>query len=200
MFRFTLFPLIIITSTLLFGLITFFVYRKIKKIVLSTYKKSAALAAEKQQQWKDKGNRKQFPDMLQKGFEIYDSIAQSVDSLPEDWSTQLKPLTTQAKQILDELAFKVESIKTEKKNTEERKSDIVNNMRTFFIHTLDALQQFTEKINQDNNHMSTDQITKAKENIIVLAADLDHHQKILDKQRKFDFDVLMDVIKARLKT
>lgn len=200
MFRFTLFPLIIITSTLLFGLITFFVYRKIKKIVLSTYKKSAALAAEKQQQWKDKGNRKQFPDMLQKGFETYDSIAQSVDSLPEDWSTQLKPLTTQAKQILDELAFKVESIKTEKKNTEERKSDIVNNMRTFFIHTLDALQQFAEKINQDNNHMSTDQITKAKENIIVLAADLDHHQKILDKQRKFDFDVLMDVIKARLKT
>ncbi len=200
MFRFTLLPLIIITSTLLFGLITFFVYRKIKKIVSSTYKKSAALAAEKQQQWKDKGNRKQFPDMLQKGFETYDSIAQSVDNLPEGWSTQLKPLTTQTKQILDELAFKVESVKTEKKNTEERKSDIVNNMRTFFIHTLDALQQFAEKINQDNNHMSADQITKAKENINVLAADLDHHQKILDKQRKFDFDVLMDVIKARLKT
>lgn len=200
MFRFTLFPLIIIISTLLFSLITFFVYRKIKKIVSSTYKKSAELAAEKQQQWKDKGNRKQFPDMLQKGFETYDCIAQSVESLPEDWSTQLKPLTTQAKQILDELAFKVESIKTEKKNAEERKSDIVNNMRTFFIHTLDALQQFAEKINQDNNHMSADQITKAKSNINVLAADLDHHQKILDKQRKFDFDVLMDVIKARLKT
>ena len=199
MFRFTLFPLIIIISSLLFGLITFFVYRKIKKIVSSTYKKSAELAAEKQQQWKDKGNRKQFPDMLQKGFETYDSIAQSVENLPEDWSIQLKPLTTQAKRILDELAFKVESIKTEKKNAEERKSDIVNNMRTFFIHTLDALQQFAEKINQDNNHMSSDQITKAKENINVLAADLDHHQKILDKQRKFDFDVLMDVIKARLK-
>ena len=199
MFRFTLFPLIIIISSLLLGLITFFVYRKIKKIVSSTYKKSAELAAEKQQQWKDKGNRKQFPDMLQKGFETYDNIAQSVDNLPVDWSTQLKPLTVQAKQILDELAFKVESVKTDKKNTEDKKGDIVNNMRTFFIHTLDALQQFVDKINQDNNHMSAEQVTRAKENISVLAADLDHHQKLLDKQRKFDFDVLMDVIKARLK-
>ena len=201
MFRFTLLPLLIITSTLLLGLISFFIYRKIKKIVSSAYKKSAELAAEKQQQWKNNETRKQFPTMLQKGFETYDSITQTTAILSEEWSTQLIPLNSQAKQILDELAFNVESIKTnENKNTEAKKNDVINSMRTFFIHTLDALQQFVEKIEQDSNHMSADQASKAKENINVLAADLAHHQKILDKKRKFDFDVLMDVIKARLKT
>ncbi len=200
MFRFTVFPVLIIVSTLLLGFITFFIYRKIKKIVLSTYKKSAELAAEKQQQWKDKENRKQFPELLQKGFETYDRINQISSKLPAEWSVDLKPLTIQAKQILDELAFNVESIKPDKKNTEDKKNDVINNMRTFFIHTLDALQQFVEKISQDANYMTEDQIKKAKENIKVLSADLAHHQNILDNKRKFDFDVLMDVIKARLKT
>lgn len=200
MFRFTLFPLILIISTILFGLISFFIYRKIKKIALSAYKKSAELASEKQQQWKDKENRKQFPDMLQKGFTTYDSINQTTLSLPNEWSQQLQPLTSQAKQILDELAFQVDSINSDKKNTDLLKNDVINSMRTFFIHTLDALQQFVEKINHDANHMSVDQISKAKDNIRVLAADLAHHQNLLDKKRKFDFDVLMDVIKARLKT
>lgn len=205
MFRFTLFPFIIIISTLLSGLVTYFFYRTVKRTIVSTYKKGAELAAEKQQQWKDKENRKQFPEMLLKGFETYDNIDRSIEDLPEAWYSQLQPLRTQAKQILDELAFNVESVKAHHKNAdhkqyENKKNDIINSMRTFFIHTLDALQQFTDKISQDVNHMSDDQITKAQQNIQVLAADLEHHQTLLDKKRKFDFDVLMDVIKARLKT
>lgn len=200
MFRFTLLPLLIIIFTVLFGLISYYIYRKIKKAVLSAYKKSTEIAAEKQQQWKDKENRKHFPDMLQKGFESYEIIAQTTDRLPKEWSSQLKPLTSQTKQILDELAFNVASIKEDKKHTNDKRNNVINNMRTFFIHTLDALKQFVVKISQDADHMSADQKTKAKENIQVLMADLAHHQKILDNKRKFDFDVLMDVIKARLKT
>jgi len=200
MFRFTLFPILIIFGTLLFGLVSYFIYRKIKNIIRSAYEKSAALAAEKQQQWKDKENKKHFPQMLQKGFETYDNISQTADKLPNEWSLQLQPLTTQTKQILDELAFKVASINEDKKNANDKKDDVINSMRTFFIHTLDALQQFIEKIAQDANHMTAEQKSKAEENIQVLMADLAHHQKILDNKRKFDFDVLMDVIKARLKT
>ncbi|GAA0399241.1 hypothetical protein GCM10009133_05050 [Cocleimonas flava] len=202
MFRFTLFPLLIIFGTLLFGLVSYFVYRKIKKVLVSTYKKSAELAAEKQQQWKDKENKKHLPEMLQKGFDTYAEIIQSTDKLPQEWSSQMQPLTSQAKQILDDLSFKVASIKDDK-NTNQvnaKKDDLINNMRTFFIHTLDALQQFVDKIAQDAAHMTSEQQAKARENIQILAADLQHHQTILEKKRKFDFDVLMDVIKARLKS
>ena len=142
-------------------------------------------------------------DMLQQGFETYDNIVQTIESLPKEWSVQLKPLTTQTKQILDELAFNVTSIEADKKNAyldNDKKDNVINSMRTFFIHTLDALQQFVDKISQDANYMSDQQKAKAEENIKVLMADLAHHQTILDKKRKFDFDVLMEVIKARLKT
>jgi methyl-accepting chemotaxis protein len=171
-------------------------------VLVSTYKKSAELAAEKQQQWKDKENKKHLPEMLQKGFDTYADIIQSTDKLPQEWSSQIQPLTSQTKQILDELSFKVASIKDDK-NTNQvnaKKDDIINSMRTFFIHTLDALQQFVDKIAQDAAHMTSEQKAKARENIQILAADLQHHQTILEKKRKFDFDVLMDVIKARLKS
>ncbi len=156
--------------------------------------------AEKQQQWKEKENRKHLPSMLQKGFETYDDIIQTMDKLPEEWDAELQPLSIQAKQILDELAFKVVSIDAgKKKNSNSRKDSIINQMRTFFIHTLDALQQLADKINEDANHMTVEQKMKAKESIQVLSADLSHHQTMLDNKRKLDFDVLMDVIKARLK-
>jgi len=47
--------------------------------------------------------------------------------------------------------------------------------------------------------MSSDEIEKARQNISVFKADLLNHQETLHKVRRFDFDVVMDVIKARLK-
>ena len=190
MFRFTLLPLVFFFGSILLGLIAFYIYRKIKNALLLTYKKSAELAAEKQQEWKDKELRKQFPEMLKNGFEAHDKIEAAISQLPEDWGKLISPLSSQAKQILDEIAFNVETSKGK---------DIVNAMRTFFIHTLDALHQFVDKIAADAQLMNAEQIAKAHNNISLLEADLAHHQTILDKKRKFDFDVLMDVIKARLK-
>ena len=47
--------------------------------------------------------------------------------------------------------------------------------------------------------MTKAEIEKAQQNITLFKSDLLHHQETLHKVRRFDFDVTMDVIKARLK-
>ena len=154
-----------------------------------TYKKGAEIANGQQQKWKEKEQLKKLPNIIQKGFRDLKDIEASSSTLPNEWQVVVNPLVTQSKEILDEITFnsKVDNNK-------------LNSMRSFFIHTLDALKQFVEKLNNDHKHMTANETKKARQNINVIKADLLHHKQILQKKRKFDFDVLMDVIKARLKS
>ena len=189
MLRLTLLPFVLLFGSILFLLVSFYIYRKIKRGLHFTYNKGAEIANEQQQKWKDKEQFKKLPEIVQKGFTNVESIEKSSRTLPKEWSDLVNPLVQKAKEILDEIASD--------KKIENNK---LTSMRTFFIHTLDALKQFVEKLNSDHKHMSVSETEKARQNINVIKADLLHHQQILHKKRKFDFDVLMDVIKARLKS
>lgn len=190
MLRFALIPLILLILSVIFGVIVFIVYKKIKKGLTTTYKKGADLANEQQKKWADKEQRKKLPTTVQKGYENFDNLMKVQGQLPLEWNSLLEPLIIQTKEILDEVAFDCLENNSEK---------ALNSIRSFFRHSLDALLQLSKKLNKDNVQMTENQVEQAQKNIILFSADLQSHQKTLRKGRKLDFDVLMEVIKARLK-
>jgi len=192
MFRLTLIPFVLVFGALFFGIISYIVIRKIKQGLQYTVKKGAELANKQQQKWTEKEQRKKLPDILQKAFNQYEQLVDSHASLPTNWKNVLEPVIRQAKEILNEVAEGADI----NDSTYNKK---LNSIRPFFNHSLDALLQFTEKLNSDHAEMDETQIDKARQNITVFKADLLDHQEKLLKAKRFDFDVLMDVIKARLK-
>lgn len=207
MYQLLILPFILLIASVFIGFFVYFLYQKIKQTTLSVYNKSVEIASETHQQWKRKEQRKTLPAVLQKGFDDYDQISAISVQLPNEWKSRIEPLTQQAKQILDEISYRIidmdaqdKKTAAEKKKQSSIKTDTLESMRTFFIHTMDALSQFVTKIHSDSQQMNQQEIDKAISNIQLLDNDLKHHQALLDKKRKFDFDVLMDVIKARLKT
>ncbi len=193
MLRLAMFPLLTIITLLLIAIISFFLYRKIKKIIHSTYQKGAELANDQHKKWTKKEQRKKLPKLVQKGCDDYEVLSENLEQLTPEWKNAFKPLVTQAKEILDEVLADV----MERTNGENSKK--LSSIRSFFHHTLDAMSQFSKKLKDDHQHMSNDQIDIARQNLTLFKADLMRHKQTLNKGRKLDFDVLMDVIKARLK-
>lgn len=201
MLRLALIPFVLLILLLLSAIAIWFVYRKVKKGVGYTMKKGAEIANDQQQKWTEKEQRKKLPEILQKGFSDYEKIYTTTISLPEKWHLPLMPIVHKAKDILDEVAleFKNSNNNIDKKTKPREQNKKLNSIRSFFIHSLDALLQFVEKLSSDHQKMSADEIDKALQNINVFKADLLNHQETLHNVRRFDFDVVMDVIKARLK-
>ncbi len=197
MLRLALLPFVLIILLLLSIIIIWFVYKKVKKGIGYTMKKGAEIASDQQQKWTEKGQQKRFPKILQKGFSDYDKIYSTTTSLPKEWESSVMPIVSTAKDILDELALEFDGKDAQAPVNKENKK--LNSIRGFFIHSLDALLQFVEKLSSDHHKMSSDEVEKARQNINIFKADLLRHQEILHKVRRFDFDVVMDVIKARLK-
>lgn len=197
MLRLALIPFVLIILFLLSAIVIWFVYKKVKRGIGYTMKKGAEIASDQQQKWTEKGQLKRFPKILQKGFSDYDEIYDTTESLPKEWSLAIMPIVSTAKDILDEVALEFDGADAQAQLNKENKK--LNSIRGFFIHSLDALLQFVEKLSSDHHKMSTDEIEKARQNINVFKADLLRHQETLHKVRRLDFDVVMDVIKARLK-
>jgi len=197
MLRIALFPFVLLILLLLSIIVIWFIYKKVKKGIGYTVKKGAEIANDQQLKWTEKEQRKKLPEILQKGFSDYDKIYTTTTLLPEEWHLSIMPVVKKAKDILDEVALEFESAYVKTKPSEQNKK--LNSIRSFFIHSLDALLQFVEKLSSDHQKMSGDEIDKARQNINVFKADLLNHQETLQKVRRFDFDVVMDVIKARLK-
>lgn len=195
MFRLTFLPIVLILGTLFFGIFSFLIIRKIKKGIEVTVKKGTELASKQQKKWSKKDQLKKLPEILQKGFDRYEKLLTSHEKLPSEWREPLRPLVEGAKFILDDVADTIDLNDAER--TESNKK--LNSIRPFFNHTLDALLQFSEKIKSDHEQMDDVQRDKVRQNIAVFKADLLQHRETLLKTQRMDFDVLMDVIKARLK-
>ena len=193
MFRFTLIPLILLFGGIIFSLISYAVYRKIKSGVKYTYDKSAEISSQYMDKWRSKEQRKKLPEIVQTGFDDFKIIEDSINKLPPVWQLKLIPLKQKSNQLLSEISQHLI-------DDEDFERSKLSSLRSFFNHSLDALKQFTQKLLSDHKKLSDAETERAKENIKVIYKDLLHHEKILHKKRKFEFDVLMDVIKARLKS
>jgi len=203
MFNLALIPLILIVSILLIIIVSYLIYKKIRRGIEFTVKKSTEFANDQQKKWEKKDKQEQQPDILRKGLKTYNDIIITVKLLPIEWKSVLEPLTAIAKSILDEVeddsvmasSSVAESFSTKSVHTPTK----INRIRPFFNHSLNALLQFTQKINTDYKTMDNKDHEKARQNLNIIKADLLSHQKTLNNARKMDFDVTMDVIKARLK-
>lgn len=191
MFRLSLFALFITLVGLFLTLFFVYLTRIVKGVFSRFVAKSAQLAneaSEQQQkwkkQWREREQRKKLPEIIQKAYIKYERLQKQVDNLPGQWKQQLLPLLNECEQIL----FRVSS-----------SPEKVDHIRAFFNQSLDALSQLVEKLETDHAFMSDTQTDKVRQNITLIKADLLHHRKKLDKLKRFDFDVVMDVIKARLK-
>ncbi|MEH6455419.1 MAG: hypothetical protein V7749_03800 [Cocleimonas sp.] len=193
MFRFTLIPLVLLFGGIIFSLIGFVVYRKIKRGVKYTYDKSTEISSQYMDKWRSQEQRKKLPEIVQKGFDDYKTIENTISQLPPVWQLKLTPLKQKSNQLLSEISQHL----IDDESFERTK---LTSLRSFFNHSLDAFKQFTLKLLSDHEKMSDEETQRAKENIKLIYNDLLHHEKILHKKRKFEFDVLMDVIKARLKS
>ena len=194
MFNLALIPLVLILSLFIVIIVAYLVYRKVRRGIEFTIEKSSELAREQQQKWQSKEKQKKQPEILQTGLKTYAEITQNISDLSTDWQAALQPLSTIAKNILDEIEAEALS-----ESSGTKLSKKLNLVRSFFNHSLNALLQLSQKIKTDYKAMDNEDTEKARQNIIVIKADLLHHQQTLDKNRKMDFDVAMDVIKARLK-
>lgn len=197
MLRFLFVPFILLILVLLTIIFLWFVFKKIRRGIDVSVKKGAEIANDQQQKWTEKGQRKKQPEIIQQGYRDYEAIISVVKLLPAHWKVSLEPIVTQSKEILDEVALEFKPNSANKKSEHQNKK--LNSVRSFFIHSLGALLQFVEKLTSDHGKMTEAEIEKAQQNITVFRADLLQHQETLHKVRRFDFDVVMDVIKARLR-
>ena len=197
MLRFLFVPFILLILVLLTIIFLWFVFKKIRRGIDVSVKKGAEIANDQQQKWTEKGQRKKQPEIIQQGYRDYEAIISVVKLLPAHWKVILEPIAAQSKEILDEVALEFKPNSANKKSEHQNKK--LNSVRSFFIHSLGALLQFVEKLASDHGKMTEAEIGKAQKNITVFRADLLQHQETLHKVRRFDFDVVMDVIKARLR-
>lgn len=176
--------LFLILIGVLLAVLLAYSYRAIKGSVSHVVKKGSEIASEQQQKWAEREQRKKLPNIIQKAYQQMDSIQTNLQALPDQWKMPLSPVVEQTQDIL----YKVSS-----------SPDKTDQIRSFFNQTLGALLQLVEKLKTDYAFMDAEQTDKARQNITVIKADLIQHQQKMDKLKRFDFDVVMDVIKARLR-
>ena len=193
MLKLTLIPFILLISGIFFIIVGYLIYRKIKRGIKYTIDKSSEFSTQYMDKLRSNEQRKKLPKIVQTGFDDYQSIENAINNLPAVWQLKLLPLKHKSNSLLNEISHHLLT-------DESFEHSKLNSVRSFFNHSLDALKQLTQKLQSDHKSLSDAETEKAKENITIIYADLLRHEKILHKSRKFDFDVLMDVIKARLKS
>lgn len=174
---------------LLIGLIILIVvgyiaYRKLRKGIGSAWDKGVEVASEQQQRWKHREHIKSQPDFIQKAHQQSEQIERDINALPSEWQALLKPLNQAMQDVL------LISISDTAR---------VDKVRGFYNTSLPAYASFVATLKSDHMHLSAQEKQKAIDNLAVFQADFKGYEEKVQQARRFDFDVLMDVIKVRLK-
>lgn len=183
MLRLTLILMVLI-GLLILIVVGYIAYRKVRKGVSDAWDKGMEVANEQQERWKLREQIKSQPDYIQKAHKQSEQIENDTDTLPADWQTQIAPLNKAMREIL------MITIGDHKR---------ADKVRTFYNTSLPAYASFVEKLRSDNEHLDEQETEKAVENISVFENDFNRYLGQIQQARRFDFDVLMDVIKVRLK-
>ena len=183
MLRLTLILMVLI-SLLILVVAGYIAYQKVRKGIGDAWDKGAEIANEQQQRWKQHEQIKSQPDYIQKAYKQSEQIETDTETLPTEWQSQLAPLNTAMQKIMTITIG------------DQKRADKV---RTFYNTSLPAYASFVEKLKSDHIHLDEQETTKAVENMVVFETDFERYLGQIQRARRFDFDVLMDVIKVRLK-
>ncbi len=176
--------LIFIISVVAIVFLLRYLWSKFSGAVTHVIEKSSDVALEQQEKWKLREKRKKLPSEIQKLIVQYEELLESNDDLSEHWQSAMKPVYKALGDIVHILTAAPKKI---------------NKVRTLFSVSLPALEKFIATVKTDQKFMDEAETKKAQKNIDVIRKDLQQHELTLQKSRRFDFDVLMDVIKIRLK-
>ena len=183
MLRLTLILMVLI-GLLILIVAGYFAYRKVRRGIGSAWDKSVEVANEQQERWKRREQIKSQPDYIQKAHKQSEQVETDCSELSVDWQDHLKPLNHSMQEILNITIG------------DEKRADKV---RTFYNTSLPAYASFVAKLRSDSSHLDEQETEKAVANIAVFEKDFGRYLGQIQQARRFDFDVLMDVIKVRLK-
>jgi len=164
--------------------IAYVIYRKIRRSMSNAWDKSAEVVFDQQQRWKQREMLKQQPDFIQKAHQQTEQIDADVEQLSAEWQVLLEPLNIAMKDIL---SISIGDAKRAEK------------VRSFYNTSLPAYASFVAKLKTDHLHLDAVEKQKAVDNLTVFKTDFERYDASIQQARRFDFDVLMDVIKVRLK-
>jgi len=159
-------------------------WKKFRRALGDVVDKGSELATEQQEKWKQRERRKKLPEEIQVLIVQYEQLLESSDTLSGAWQEALQPVYTSLGDIVHILSAAPKKM---------------NKVRGLFNTSMPALEKFVNTITTNQKFMDKAEKQKVQENIAVIAKDLQQHERVLHKSRRFDFDVIMDVIKIRLK-
>ena len=165
-------------------IIAYVIYRKIRRSVSVAWERSAEVVTDSQARWKQREALKQQPDFIQKAHQQSEQIEKDTAELSPEWQALLAPLNASMTHILDISLG------------DAKRADKV---RTFYNTSLPAYATYVAKLKTDHLHIDAAEKQKAVDNLGVFKADFERYDSSIQQARRFDFDVLMDVIKVRLK-
>ncbi len=139
------------------------------------------------QRWKmeraAKEAEKRVPDFLKQAGERLRHIDSQVEQLHPKWQGRMQPLIREAKTLWQRSLVNPEQ------------SD---NIRSFFTVTLKALEGLTQALLDMQGVMQPAEAAKAQQNIERLMTDVYKYRARLESKKRFDFHVMMELIKQRL--
>ena len=182
MFRMMLLALTVFGFILLLY-IAYLAYRKVRNGISTAWDKSVEVANDQQERWKRREQFKTLPEFLQKAHRQSEQVEEDTEQLPVEWRTLLDPLNQAMQHIL---------------STTTNDTKRADSVRSFYNTSLPAYASFVAKLRTDHSQLAEDEIEKAKANIAVFKEDFARYDEGIQSARRFDFDVLMDVIKTRL--
>jgi len=159
-------------------------WKKFRQTITGVVEKGSDIATQQQEKWKRRERRKKLPREIQQLIVQYEQLLELNNDLSHTWQKALQPAYRSLGDIIHILSASPKKM---------------NKVRNLFNTSLPALDKFVTTLKENQQFMNQEETQKVKENIALISKDLQQHEQILHKSRRFDFDVLMDVIKIRLK-
>lgn len=183
MIRFILFPLMFFIVVLVVGF-SFYILYKLTKWLRGGWKNVKKYTGKIYDNMVRARSRRDLPIYLQQGMERLARVKALSENLPERWALLLRPVVERAEAISD--------IVLEQPKRGE-------GVRSFFTVTLDALEGFVVSLSNDHGVMGSVEEEKALQSLEVFEGDFIQYEDKLNSKRRFDFQVMTEVIKRRLR-
>ncbi len=140
------------------------------------------------QSWQDVREREkrnsQLPEYMQNGITHLDTAMEQAELLPDQWKVEVLPLLARAEALVDLTSEKV------------KKGESI---RTFFTVSLPALQTLLDTLSNDHLYIEEEESERVRQNITILEQDIERNYRRIAASRRFNFDVVMESIKQRIK-
>jgi len=180
--------LIVLGFVLVLGLIAtvvslyliFAIIRWIKRLFSTT----TEFANTQHQDWKSRQSEKNIPVHLKEANKRLKRIQKHSEQLSAKWQFLLNPVIEGAQELI---------------NTGLEKPDQTQSIRTFYTVTLKTLESFTQTLVDVGSTLQKAEEEKAKQSIELFMTDVYKYRSKVNSKKHFDFHVMMDMIKQRLK-